>query len=634
MTTSPPSPSAPVPNANHGETIARTLLERAPVLVYVVDLNFKVVLMNRELRDVSGWDTSSCGDIENLLANFYPDPDYRGPIRAIHDGWANTPSEQIRDTVMVLTTAAGQQRSISWTTARLRVGQEPVRGYIALGVDVSTRRNLEHWVTLFQQSLLQMNEALALVDPNGNILAWSAGATALLGHTEADTQGRSLHSLLDNAGDDTASQALTVALATETPSPFSAELRRDDGSAQLLELEVNRIADPSGKLLAHLVQMSGPSQVEVDTGALEEAELQAKDASAAAEEAKNALASALEEAEGAAEEAKGLLAAAEKDADSARTTLAAAETRLDLAEEAADALRTELEENQSQWSVERAELVRSHVADRDALVESSAEERAAFIKRIDGERAELEEQLRNDILAAEERAEGQLESQEQVHKQARAEWDDAMAISGHEMASRMSAVTEKISQILIEGSDPSGNLPAAAISALARLIGRPELILADSEDAASSDFDLSADDLILDDEGEDAIDAPPPVSPAMVATASELEAHVPRGSDEGESELDLDPSSELDLEPVSELDLDLGSDLDLEPISELDVAPIPGLDEVDVEDDDLDLDDEEGGSDEEVGRDLAQEPTEEDLASSSESESQSEPSSSKSDDSA
>jgi hypothetical protein len=211
-----------------------------------------------------------------------------------------------------------------------------------------------------------------------------------------------------------------------------------------------------------------------------------------------------------------------------------------------------------------------------------------------------------------------------------------MAISGHEMASRMSAITEKISQILIEGSDPNGNLPAAAISAIARLIGRPELVFADREEAASNDFDLSADDLILDDEGEDAIDAPPPVSPAMVATASELEAHVPGGADEGESELDLDPSSELDLEPISELDLDLGSELDLEPISELDVAPIPGLDEVDVEDDDLDLEldeedggsqEEDGGSQEEVGRDLAQEPTEEDLASESESQSKSEPSS-------
>jgi PAS domain S-box-containing protein len=468
-----------------------------------------------------------------------------------------------------------------------------------------------------------MKEALALVDPDGNILAWSAGATALLGHAESDTQGRSLHSLLDGAGDDTASQSLTAALATETPSPFSAELRRDDGSAQLLELEVNRIAGPSGKLLAHLVQMSGPSQVEADSAAQEEAEQRAKDASGAAEEAKTALASALEEAEAAAEEAKESLAASEKQTDDAGTALAAAETRLDLAEEAAGALRTELEEHQSRWDVERAELVRSHVADRDALVESRAEERAAFIKRMESERAELEEQVRNDILAAEERAEGQLESQEQDHKAARAEWDDAMAIAGHETASRMSAITEKISQILIEGSDPAGNLPSTAISALARLIGRPELVLVDREEAASGGFDLSADDLILDDDGEDAIDAPPPVSPAMVATASELEAHVPGGGDEGESELDLDPSSELDLEPVS--DLDPGSELELEPISELDVAPIPGLDEVDIEDEDddldLELDDEEGGDDE-VGRDLAQEPTEEDLASDSESKSE------------
>ncbi len=178
MTTS--EPNSAVPNANDGETIARTLLERAPVLVYVVDLNFRVVLMNRELREVSGWDTKSCGTVEKLLTNFYPDEAYRAPIGAIHHAWGNTPSEQVRDTVMVLTTKSGQQRSVSWTTARLRVGTGPVRGYIAVGVDITIRRNLERWFTLFQQSLLHMNEALALVGPQSNILAWSAGATALL----------------------------------------------------------------------------------------------------------------------------------------------------------------------------------------------------------------------------------------------------------------------------------------------------------------------------------------------------------------------------------------------------------------------------------------------------------------------
>ena len=634
MATSEPNSAVPVPNANDGETIARTLLERAPVLVYVVDLNFRVVLMNRELRDVSGWDTSNCRTVDHLLENFYPDDAYRAPIGAIHRAWGNTPSEQVRDTVMVLTTKDGQQRSISWTTARLRVGTGPVRGYIAVGVDITVRRNLEHWVTLFQQSLLQMNEALALVDPQSNILAWSAGATSLLGHTEADAQGTPLHSLLDEDSDDTTSQSLAAALATENAAPFSAALRTTDGASETLQLEISQIAGPGGELLAHLVQMSGsaadnsgdPLALEDALRRTEEAEAEAEAAKSSLTEAEGSLAEAedsLAAAEASLEKTKGALGEAKAALDEAEIALAAGETRIEIAEDSAEALRAELEQSKADWSVERAELVRSHVAERDGLVEAGAEERAAFIQRMDNERAELEEQLRNDILAAEERAEEQLEAQGNAHKRARQEWDDATAIAAHEMAGRMTAITDTISQLLIEGADPSGSLPAATVSQLAQLIGGPAMVLTQDEESPSTHFDLSADDLVLDDEGEEAIDAPPPVSPAMVATASELEAHVPAGREDGESELDLDPASELDLEPIpaldlepeseldlepeSELDLEPESELDLEPVSELDVAPIPGLDEVGSSDDDLELE-------------LELEPTEDELGDKSDSE--------------
>jgi hypothetical protein len=118
-------------------------------------------------------------------------------------------------------------------------------------------------------------------------------------------------------------------------------------------------------------------------------------------------------------------------------------------------------------------------------------------------------------------------------------------------------------------------------------------------------FDLSEDDLILDDEVDEAIDAPPPVSPAMVATASELEAHVPNLDSEAASELELEAESELELEAESELELEAASELELEPVPELEVQPIPGLDEDKLE----------------------REPTEEDLAKESGADSDPEPSS-------
>ena len=615
MTSTNPNDDKPlmaIPNANDGETIARTILERAPVLVYVVDLSFKVVLMNRELREISGWDTSKCRDVESLLGNFYPDTQYCAPIREIHEGWGKTPSEHVRDTVMVLTTTDGRQRSISWTTARLRVGRGPVRGYIAIGVDVTTRRNLEHWVTLFQQSLLQMREALALTDPDGGVLAWSAGATQLLGHREDDIQGRSLHSVFQHAEGETENAPLSDALRSDSSDPFPADLLSDSGEVCRLDLEVKKIASPSGDALAYLVQMAEESSGKpmVSSEDLEAALGQVKESqelASAAQEESDRLRLQLEESTEGAKHAEEELAAAHaraadhaKEVEAAEASLgeakdhsAALQDTLNELEKERAGLLSEIEETKAGWEEKREALVKKHVAELDTLIESSANERTELLESVEARRLEQGEQHRSDILAAEERAEELREVLQEKHDRARLEWDDAIAIAVHEATEKKTLLEDQICRLLQDHHSPDGGLSAAGVSALAALIGAappkasPTLPAVEAAEEVGGPDD--EDDLQLDEEVDQAIDAPPPVSPAMVATASELEVHQPAEMD---SELELESADDLhphlDIEPLP------GSDtlaLDSEPLSGADDLELDDIQENDLSEDDLSEDD-------------------------------------------
>ena len=238
------------------EAIARVLLEKSSLLIYITDLNYKVVLFNRAARQATGYDTASCPNVQALLERFYPDPGYRGIVQGIHDGWAK--NEHIRGTELVVQCKDGSQRTISWSTSRLKVGRRSSSGYIAMGVDVTTRRSLEQWVSLLQRSLQHLTEGVVLTDPAGHILAWSEGAHRLLGHEEAGMQGRSLTDLYLRA--ERAIIARSVERAIEADGRFAGEieLEQADGQSRIVGFQQVRLDGDGGLPLALLSILSEP----------------------------------------------------------------------------------------------------------------------------------------------------------------------------------------------------------------------------------------------------------------------------------------------------------------------------------------------------------------------------------------
>lgn len=241
------------------EAIARVLLEKSSLLIYITDLNYKVVLFNRAAREATGYDTASCPDVSAMLERFYPDPGYRSIVQGIHDGWAK--NEHIRGTELVVQCKDGSQRTISWSTSRLKVGRRSSTGYIALGIDVTTRRSLEQWVSLLQRSLQHLTEGVVLTDPAGHILAWSEGANRLLGHAESEMQGRPLADLYLRA--ERAIIARSVERSIEADGRFAGELELEkaDGVSRIVGFQQVRLDGDGGLPLALLTVLSEPEAV-------------------------------------------------------------------------------------------------------------------------------------------------------------------------------------------------------------------------------------------------------------------------------------------------------------------------------------------------------------------------------------
>ena len=247
------------------DAIVRVLFEKSPLLVYIVDLDFKVVLINRILRESTGYDTSDCPNVDALLRRFYPDNEYRSVVEGIHQGFVR--NEHIRDTELVATIKDGTQRTISWSTSRLRIGRGPSVGYIAFGVDVTTRRNLQQWVTLFQRSLAHLHEGVVMTEPSGRVLAWSDGAADLLGYKDDEMQGRPLTDLYLSAEREIIARTVDRAIEGEGRYAGEVELEHKSGSTRILAFEQHRLDGDQGVPLARLTVLAEPAGAQPEDSA-------------------------------------------------------------------------------------------------------------------------------------------------------------------------------------------------------------------------------------------------------------------------------------------------------------------------------------------------------------------------------
>ncbi len=249
------------------EAIVRVVLEKSPLLIYIANLDYKIVLANRALREVTGYDTGDCPNVEALIEHFYPHGDtYAQRVRDIHEGWRR--NEHIMGAKLLVQCKDGGQRTVAWYTSRLRIGKSPTIGYIAMGLDVTTQGTLEQWIGLLQRTLQHLTEGVVLTDATGLILAWNAGATGLLGHTEETMQGQPLNNLFVRGEREIVARSIDEAVSGER-ARFQAELELNTsrGGSELLSFVQHRLDGEGGVPLARLTVLTPAGSAEEDAAA-------------------------------------------------------------------------------------------------------------------------------------------------------------------------------------------------------------------------------------------------------------------------------------------------------------------------------------------------------------------------------
>jgi PAS domain S-box-containing protein len=112
--------------------LLQTIIDRIPVMISVYEPNTKILRLNREFEQLTGWATDAARRVD-LKAQCYPDPAYRAQIRAHMDaalphGWHD----------VEMTTRDGRTIETSWTNVRL-----PDETRVGIGLDVRERKQVE-----------------------------------------------------------------------------------------------------------------------------------------------------------------------------------------------------------------------------------------------------------------------------------------------------------------------------------------------------------------------------------------------------------------------------------------------------------------------------------------------------------
>ena len=111
--------------------LLQTIIDRIPVMISVYEPNTKILRLNREFEQLTGWSTDAARRVD-LMAQCYPDPAYRAKIRAHMDALPH----EWHDVEM--TTRDGRTIETSWTNVRL-----PDETRVGIGLDVRERKQVE-----------------------------------------------------------------------------------------------------------------------------------------------------------------------------------------------------------------------------------------------------------------------------------------------------------------------------------------------------------------------------------------------------------------------------------------------------------------------------------------------------------
>ncbi|MEJ2431600.1 MAG: PAS domain S-box protein, partial [Deltaproteobacteria bacterium] len=133
--------------------VLQKIIDNIPVMLCFYDSSGEIRMINREFVHRLGWSVEQLRQLEDPMAEFYPDPEYRKEVweymMEASPGW--------RD--FRVTTAHGGELESSWANVRLSDNSQ-----IGIGIDVTESKVAEKELLAYQDRLRSLSSELSLIE--------------------------------------------------------------------------------------------------------------------------------------------------------------------------------------------------------------------------------------------------------------------------------------------------------------------------------------------------------------------------------------------------------------------------------------------------------------------------------------
>jgi len=172
--------------------IVDRLIEIAPAVILVLDLDGRVSYFNRYFEQMAGVTLEDVRG-QDWFATFLPERD-RERIRSLFE--RALAGERVIANVNPIQSQHGEERVIEWSGGVLSDDRDQAIGLLSVGLDVTKRSQLEARILLQSRLVDEVSDAIISTDPQGRIESWNRAAQQIYGYSASEAQGQQVGALL------------------------------------------------------------------------------------------------------------------------------------------------------------------------------------------------------------------------------------------------------------------------------------------------------------------------------------------------------------------------------------------------------------------------------------------------------
>ena len=227
--------------------ILRKVIDSIPVMLILYDAAGKVRLVNSEVELLTGWTSDRILDVD-ILFSLFPNPtelgEFWSAMTQAEPGWQD----------FRITTRQGTVLESSWTSTRLTDGST-----IAIGIDVSARREMEQDLRRLAAAIEQAGEGIVLLDRTHVIRYVNRAFEKICEKSRDEVVGRSLDSLQDefrdNGSEEGRLRIIDLMKSGEGTSSGVFRLKHRDGSEVSVTVSTAPVYDKPGNVINYVVSL-------------------------------------------------------------------------------------------------------------------------------------------------------------------------------------------------------------------------------------------------------------------------------------------------------------------------------------------------------------------------------------------